>query len=123
MLFNVYTKGLAELNQNRSSEILTLADDGLIYKTSKDSQEADEAVQQLDSATKWCYDTGSLINRDKAQTLRCTLDNRATDKPLPAVTFATAVVERTCHLRYPGIHFDRMLTYIKHVEITALKLK
>ena len=33
VLFNVYTKGLAELNQNGPSKILTLADDGLIYKT------------------------------------------------------------------------------------------
>ena len=71
--FNVYTKGLADLNQNGSSKILTLADDGPIYKTSKDSQEAAEAVQQLDSVSKWCHDTGSLINPDKTQTLWCTL--------------------------------------------------
>ena len=38
VLFNVYTKGLAELNQNGPSKILTLPDDGLIYKTSKDSR-------------------------------------------------------------------------------------
>ena len=52
VLFNVYTKGLADLNQNEPSKILTLADDGLIYKTSKDFQEAAEAVQQqLDSVS------------------------------------------------------------------------
>ena len=34
-----------------------------------------------------------------------------------------AVVERASHLRYLGIHFDRMLTCRKHVETTALKLK
>ena len=33
VLFNVYTKGLANLNQNGPSKILTVADDGLIYKT------------------------------------------------------------------------------------------
>ena len=54
VLFNVYTKGLADLNQNGPSKILTLTDDGahIIYKTSKDSQEAAEAVQQqLDSVS------------------------------------------------------------------------
>ena len=37
--------------------------------------------------------------------------------------FDGAVVERTSHLRYLGIHFDRMLTYRKHVETTAIKCK
>ena len=76
------TKGLADLNRNGPSKILTLADGGLRYKTSKDSQEAAEAVQQqLDSVSvsTWCHDTGSLISPDKAQTLWCTLDNRAAD--------------------------------------------
>ena len=77
---------------------MTLADDWLVYKTSKDSQEAAEAVQQqLDSVSvsTWCHDTGSLISPDKAQTLWCTLDNRAAGKPVPAVTFDGAVAERT----------------------------
>ena len=42
---------------------------------------------------------------------------------MPAVTLDGAVVEPTSHLRYLGIHFDRMLTYRKHVETTALKCK
>ena len=46
VLFNVYTKGLADLNQNGPSKILTPVDDRLVYKTSKDSQEAAKAVQQ-----------------------------------------------------------------------------
>ena len=47
------TKGLADLNLNGLCKILTLADDGLIYKTSKDSQEAAETLQQqLDSVSK-----------------------------------------------------------------------
>ena len=33
VLFSVYTKGLADLNQNRPSKILTLADDRLLYRT------------------------------------------------------------------------------------------
>ena len=46
ILFNVYAKGLADLKQNEPSKILTEADDGLIYKTSRDSLEEAEAVQQ-----------------------------------------------------------------------------
>ena len=45
-LYNVYTKGLADLNQNGLSRVLTLADDGLIYKTTRDTQEAAELVHQ-----------------------------------------------------------------------------
>ena len=42
---------------------------------------------------------------------------------MPAVSLDVAVVERTSHLRYLGIHFERILTYRKHVEATALKCK
>ena len=42
---------------------------------------------------------------------------------MPAVTYDGAVAERTSHLRHLGIYFDRMLTYRKHVETTALKRK
>ena len=40
-----------------------------------------------------------------------------------SVTFDGAVVKRTGHPRYLGIHIDRMPTYRKHVETTALKCK
>ena len=40
---------------------------------------------------------------------------------MPVVTFDGAAAERTNHLRYLGIHFDRMLTYRQHVEATALQ--
>ena len=50
--------------------------------------------------------------------LSCTLDNRATGIPMPAVTFDGAVVEQTIHPRHLGIHFDRMLTH-RHVETAA----
>ena len=87
------------LGRSEPSKIFTLADDGLIYKTSKDSQEAAEAVQQqLDSVSQWCHDTRSLINPDKAQTLWCTLDDRASGKLMPAITVDGAVIERTSHL-------------------------
>ena len=66
VLFNVYTKGMADLNKNGPSKILTLTDDGLMYKTSRDSREAAEAVQQLlNSVFQWCHDTGSLISPDR----------------------------------------------------------
>jgi len=124
VLFNVHTKDLADLNQNGPSKILRLADDELIYKTSRDSQGAAKAVQQqLDSEFLWCHDNGSVINPNKAQTLWCTFDNRAAGKLMPAVTFDGAVVKQTSHLSYLGVHFDRMLTYRKHLETTALKCK
>ena len=49
--------------------------------------------------------------------------NRAAGKPKPAVTVDGAVVERTNHLIHHRIQFDRMLTYRKHVETTAVKCK
>jgi len=54
------------MNQNGPSKILTLADDGLIYKTSKDSQEAAEAVQQqLDTSNVMTPDLSSIQTRHK----------------------------------------------------------
>ena len=79
--------------KNLLRKILTLEDDGLICKTSKGSQEAAEAVQQqLDNVSQWCHDTGSLINPDKAQTLRCTFASRTVGETVPACTFDGAVV-------------------------------
>ena len=46
VLYNTYTKGLVDLNQNGLRRVLTLTDDGLIYKTTNDTQEAAEAVQR-----------------------------------------------------------------------------
>ena len=46
VLYSVYTKGLADLNSNGLSRVLTLADDGLIYKTSSDISTAVTAVQE-----------------------------------------------------------------------------
>ena len=92
--YNVYSKGLADHNQNGLSWVLTLADDGFIYKTTRDTQEAAETVQkQLENMSQWCQDTGSLINPNKAQALLYTLDNKAASKAMPAVTFDGAVVE------------------------------
>ena len=41
---------------------------------------------------------------------------------MPAVTFDGAIVQRTNHLRYLRVHFDRLLTY-RHMETTALTFK
>ena len=66
VLFNVYTKRLADLNQTGPSKILTLADDGLIYIISKDCQEAAEAVsQQLDTSNVMTPDLSSIQTRHK----------------------------------------------------------
>ena len=68
VLFNVYTKGLADLNQNGPSKILRPADDGLIYKTSRDSQGAAKAVQQqldVNSCGVMTMDRSSIQTRHK----------------------------------------------------------
>ena len=102
IFYNVYTKGLAVLNQNGLSRVITLADDGLIiYKTTRDTHEAAEAVQQLENVSQWCQDTGSLISPSKAQTLWCTPDNRASGKTMPAVTVDGAAVQRNKSFEKP----------------------
>ena len=60
VLYNVYTKGLADLNSNGFSQVLTLADDGLIYKTASDISTAVTVVQeQLEKVSHWCQETES----------------------------------------------------------------
>ena len=124
VLYNVYTKGLADLNSNGLSRVLTLADDGLIYKTSSDISTAVTAVQeQLEKVSHWCQETESEINPSKAQALWCTLNNKAVRQAMPAVSFNGEAIERTNSLRYLRIHFDRMLTYKTQVESTKLRCK
>ena len=58
VLYNVYTKGLADLNSNGLSRVFTLADDGVIYKTASDISTAVTAVQdQLEKVSHWCQET------------------------------------------------------------------
>ena len=124
VLYNVYTKGLADLNNNGLSRVLTLADDGLIYKTASDISTAVTAVQeQPEKVSHWCQETESEINPIKAQALWCTLNNKAVGQAMPAVSFNGEAIERTNSLRYLGIHFDRMLTYKTPVESTKLRCK
>ena len=98
--FNVYTKGLAELNQNGPSKILTLADDGLIYKTSTDSRR-----QPKQCNNNWIVypngvttpDLSSVQTRHRHCGALLTTEHQA--NKMPAVTFDEAVVERTSRLR------------------------
>ena len=61
---NLYTKGLADLNRNGLSRMLTFADDGLIYKTASETHTTVTVVQdQLDKVSQWME---SEINPSKA---------------------------------------------------------
>ena len=124
VLYNVYTKGLADLNGSGLSWILTLADGGFIYKTASDINTAVNAVQeQLEKVSHWCQETESEINPSKAQALWCALNNKAVGQAMPTVSFNGEVIERMNSLRYHGINFDRMLTYKTQVESTKLGCK
>ena len=124
VLYNVYTKGLADLNSNGLRRVLMLADDGLIYKTGSDTHTAVTAVQeQLEKVSHWCQETVSEINPSNAHALWCTFNNKAAGQAMPAVSFDGEVIERMNSLRYIGIHFDRMLTYKTQVESTKLRCK
>ena len=96
VLYNVYTKGPADLNSNGLSQVLTLEDDGLIYKTASDISTAVTAVQQqLEKVSPWCQETESEISPSKAQALWCTLNNKAVGQAMPAVSFNGEAIERT----------------------------
>ena len=124
VVYNVYTKGLADLNSNGLSRVLTLADDGLIYKTASDVSTAVTAVQeQLEKVSHWCQETESEISPSKAHAPWCTLNNKAVGQAMPAVSFSGEAIERTNSLRHLGIHFDRMLTYKTQVESTKVRCK
>ena len=117
-------KGQTDLNSNGLSRVLTLSDDGLIYKTASDINTAVTAVQeQCDKLSHWCQKTESEISQGKAQALWCTLNNKAVGQAMPAVSFNGEVTERMNILRYLGIHFDRMLTFKTQVESTKLRCK
>ena len=107
VLYNIYTKELADLNINGLSLVLTLADDGLIYKTARDIHTAVTAFrEQLEKVSHWCQETESEINLSKAHALWFTLNNKAVGQAMPVVSFNGEVKERTNSLRYIGSHFD-----------------
>ena len=87
VLYNIYTNGLADLNSNGLNRLLTLEDDGLIYKTASDTHTAVTAVQeQLGKVTHLCQETESEINPSKAQAIWRTLNNKAVGQAIPART-------------------------------------
>ena len=103
------------------SWVLTLADDGLFYKTASGIHTAVTAVQEeLEKVSHGCHETESEINPSKAQALWCTLNNKAVEQAMPAVLFNGGVKEGTNTLRHLGIHFDRMLMYRPQVDLTKL---
>ena len=117
-------KGTGGSEQQWLSRVLTLADDGLIYKTASDISTAVTAVQeQLEKVSHWCKETEFEISPSKAQALGCTLNNKAVGQAMQAVSFNGEVIERTSSLRYLWIHFDRTLTYKTQVESTKLRCK
>ena len=65
----------------------------------------------------------SESNSSKAQALYCTLNNKAVDQAMPAVSLNGNIIERTNSPKYLGFHFDRMLTYKTQVESTQLRCK
>ena len=124
VLYNVYTEGLADLNNNGVSRMLTLVDDGHIYKTVSNTHTTVTAVQeQLEKATQWCQETESKINPSKAQTLWCIINTKAVGQAMPIFSFNGEVIARTNSLIYFGIHFDGMLTYKTQAEATKHRCK
>ena len=102
VLYNVYTKGLVDLNSNGLSGVLTHAYDRLVYKTASDTHTAVTVVQEwLEKVSQWCQETESKISLSKAQALWCTFNNRAVGQAMPAVFFNGKVIE--------WIYFARML--------------
>ena len=121
VLCNVCTKGLADLKSNGLSRVLTLADDGLFYKTASDTHAAVTAVQErLEQVSQKYQETESEISPSKAQALWCTLSNKAVGQAMPAVSFNGEFICCANSLRYLGMHFDRMLTYKTQVESARL---
>ena len=123
VLYNVYTKGLADPNSNGLSRLLSLRTTGLSTK-----QPVTSTQQSPPSWSSWkrCHigaKRQSEINPNKAQDLRCTLNNKAIGQAMSVVSFNGEVLERTNSLRYLGIHFDRMWTYNTQVESTKFRCK
>ena len=103
VLYNVCTKGPADLTDNGLSRVLTLVDVGLIYKIANDTYTAITAVQeQSGKVLQWCQETRTEINSSKAQALWCTLRNKVVGQAMPAISFNREVIKRKNSLRYLG---------------------
>ena len=112
-------KGTGGSEQQWFSQLLTLADDGLIYKTASDINTAAIAVQEhLEKVSHWCQETHSLKS---IQALWCTLNNKTEGQATPEVSCSWEIIEHTNTLRYLRIHDERMLTHKTQVESTKLR--
>ena len=76
------------LNSNGLSRVRTLADGGLIYETASETLIAVTVFQKhLEKVSRWYQETEFEINPRKAQTLWCTLNNKAVEQTMLAVSF------------------------------------
>ena len=51
------------------------------------------------------------ISPRKAPDLRCTLNNKAAGQAIPVISINGEGTQRTCSLRYLGVHINRIPTY------------
>ena len=117
-LNNVYTKELADMSSNGLSWVLTLADDGLIYKTASDPRKS----HRYPGAAGKCV---TLVPRDRVQT-------QFKQGASPVVHHqqqssrgrnASSLLQRRSYstheqTRMPQTHFVRLLTHTMRVEST-----
>ena len=101
VLYNVYTKGLADLNNNGLRRMFTLADDGLVCKTTSDIYTVDRVRNQSKQGA-------SPVVHPKQQSSR-------TSNASSLLQWRSHIKHKNS-LRYFGIHFDRMLTYKMQAE-------
>ena len=121
VLYNIYTKGHTNLSSNSLTQVLTLADDGLICETTHDTHVAVTAGQEhLGESVSMCQGTGSVISPSQTQAQCSTLSNVATGHKMPVVFFNGKLTEPVNILRCPEIQFDGMFTYKTQVESTKL---
>ena len=108
VLYNIYTKGLANLNINGLKWVLTLADDGLIYKTASDINKAGHRCPRAAGKDVTLVPGDRFRNQPKqSAVLRCTFNSKAVGHRCQQSPSIEKVTEGTNSLRQLGIHFDR----------------
>ena len=117
VLYNVCTKGLANLNSNGLSWVLTLADDRLIYKTATDSHTAVNAIQEQ---LKKC--PLSAKSPKSIQAIPVVHSQQQSSRKSNVISLLQWRSHKT-QSQIRGIQFDRMLTSKTQVESTKLRCK
>ena len=124
VLFNIYTSKVASTGVCGSGRVLTFADDVTVYEQGKDRLNTTRRLQRkLDTVAEWCRKHSAIINPSKAQVLWCSLNNRIVQDQTPPVTFEYEVIDRQHELKSLGVTFDRTLSFKKHIDNTAVKVK